>query len=88
MYLVDGIDYVGPRPTMLTFTSGQSAGAQLCAQLFAIDDSLIEDSETFNVSLAASPSEETIVRFTIGENVATVTIVQDPNDSVYKNNTV
>lgn len=66
----------------MTFTSGQSAGAQFCTVLFAIDDLLIEDSETFNVSLAASLSEENIVRFTIGEDVATVTIVQDPNDSV------
>ena len=66
---------------MLTFTSGQSVGAQSCAVLFTIDDSLIEDVETFNISLAASPSDESTVRFTIGEDVTTVTILQDPNDS-------
>ena len=68
---------------MLTFTSGQSVGAQHCAVLVAIDDSLIEGVETFNISLAASPSDENIVRFTIAEDVTTVTIMQDPNDSAY-----
>ena len=66
---------------MLTFTSGQTVGAQRCTVLFTIHDSLIEDVETFNISLAASPSDENIVRFAIGEDVTTVTILQDPNDS-------
>lgn len=69
---------------MLTFTSGQNVGAQRCAVLFAVDDSLIEDGETLNISLAASTSDESVVRFTIGGDVATVTIVQDPNDSAYR----
>ena len=81
--LLDGLDYVGPHPMMLTFTSGQTVGAQRCAVIFAIDDPLIEDVEAFNISLAASPSVENTVRFTIGEDITTVIIVQDPNDSVY-----
>ena len=71
---------------MLIFTSGQTVGAQRCAVLFAIDDSLIEGVETFNISLAASPSDENIVRFAIAEDVTTVTIMQDPNDSAYTKN--
>ena len=77
------MDYAGPHPMMLTFTSGEAVGAQRCADIFAIDDSLIEDVETFNISLAASLPDEDAVRFTIAGNVTTVTIVQDPNDSVY-----
>ena len=73
---------------MLTFTSGEIVGAQRCAVLFAVDDPFIEDVETLNVSLAASPSDENIVRFTAEKGVATVTIVQDPNDSVYMQNAI
>ena len=68
---------------MLTFTSGQTIGAQSCAVIIAVDDPLIEDVESFNISLAASPSDESTVRFTIAEDITTVTIVQDPNDSTY-----
>ena len=75
---------------MLTFTSGQTVGAQDCAVLFAIDDPLIEDVETLSISLAASSSESdgNIVRFTAEKRVANVTIVQDPNDSVYINHAI
>ena len=68
---------------MLIFTLGQTLGAQRCTMFFAVDDSFIEDVETLNISLAASPSDENIVRFTAENGVATVTIVQDPNDSMY-----
>ena len=68
---------------MLTFTSGQTVGAQRCAMLFAVDDPLIEDDEILNILLAASPSDEHIVRFTAEKGVATVAVFQDLNDSVY-----
>ena len=70
---------------VLTFTSGQTVGAQHCTEILAIDDNYIEDVETLNFSLAALPADEDIVRFTSGKDVATITIVQDPNDSMYKN---
>lgn len=66
----------------LTFTSGQTAGAQRCAVILTIDDFLIEDNEMFNVSLSASPTDRDSVRFTMGEDVVTVTIVQDSRDSM------
>ena len=70
---------------VLTFTSGQTVGARHCAEIFAIDDHFIEDIETFSISLTALSSlDESIVRFTAERNAATVSIVQDPNDSVYK----
>ena len=80
---VDSRDYVGPFPAMLTFLSGQTAGAQQCATVFALEDDLIEDVETFSVSLSASTSNGISIRFTPGANVATVSIVQDPDDSKY-----
>ena len=66
---------------MLTFSSGQIAGALQCATVFALEDAFIEDVETFSVSLAASTSNGISIRFTPGANIATVSIVQDPDDS-------
>ena len=68
---------------MLTFSSGQTAGALECAMVFSINDRFIEDVETFSVSLSASTSNGISIRFTPGANVATVSIVQDPDDSKY-----
>lgn len=70
---------------MLTFISGQTVGAQHYAEILAIDDHLIEDVETLNNLLTVESSiDDSIVRFTTERNTATVSIVQDSNDSVYK----
>jgi hypothetical protein len=65
----------------LNFPRGQTVGAQQCTRVVTIDDTLIEDDETFNVSLAASSADASFVTFTPEASVATITIVQDPNDS-------
>ena len=46
-----------------------------------MEDTLIEDDESFNISLATSSSDASVVAFSPEASVATVTIVQDPNDS-------
>ena len=79
---IGGVDYVGPDPLTLTFISGQTVGAQRCSAISAIDDTLIEAVETFSIHLTSSPSDEDSVRFTMGQDVATIIIVQDPNDSM------
>lgn len=66
----------------LTFTSGQTIGAQLCALILALDDSLIEDVETFNISFTATLPDGNSVRFAVEEAITTVRILQDPNDSM------
>ena len=66
---------------MLTFISGQTVGAQRCTDVSILDDNLIEDDEMFTLSLIASPSDESAVTFTQGENATNITILQDPNDS-------
>ena len=68
----------------MTFTSGQTIGAQHCITVRALDDTLYEENEAFNVALTASNPTEHSVRFTAGENVTTVTILRDPNDSMYE----
>ena len=65
----------------LSFSRGQTAGAQQCTTVFALDDTMIEDDEIFNISLATSSADANIVTFTPESSVATITIVQDPNDS-------
>ena len=74
---------MNPTPSSaLTFISGQTVGAQRCIVISALDDSLIEGEEVLNVSMIAFPSDGDAVRFTAGQGVATVTILQDPNDSM------
>ena len=78
-----GVDYTGPSPLVLTFTSGQMVGDQRCATVTAVDDDLIEDDETLNITLSSPLSVSGAVRFTAGDETETLTIVQDPNDSKY-----
>ena len=81
LLLADLRDYVGPFPMTLRFSRGQTIGVQQCTTVFALEDTLIEDDESFNISLATSSSDASFVAFSPEASVATVTIVQDPNDS-------
>lgn len=81
MYTVE-LDYMNPTPSALTFISGQTVGAQRCTVISAQDDLLIEGKEVLNVSLIPIPSDEDAVRFTMGQGVATVEILPDPDDSM------
>ena len=72
---------MNPSPSTLTFISGQTVGAQRCIDVSILDDNLIEDDETFTLSLIASLTDESAVMFTAGGNSTTITILQDPNDS-------
>lgn len=49
--------------------------------MFALEDTLIEDDETFSISLVASTFYASFVIFSPEASVVTVTIVEDPNDS-------
>ena len=84
--LIDSRDYFDPFPIALNFSRGQTVGAQQCTTMFAIDDTLIEDDETFNISLTTSSADASFITFTPEASVATITIVQDPNDSKSYNN--
>ena len=82
-FFIGGIDYLGPDPLSLTFISGQTVGAQRCSAISVIDDTLIEAAEGLSISLTPYfPSDEDFVRLTIGQDIAAVIIVQDPNDSM------
>ena len=76
------IDYTGPTPLVLTFSAGFTVGDEQCIAVSVIDDDLIEDEETFDINLIASPTDAAAVIFN-GTDVTTFSIVQDPNDSIY-----
>ena len=59
----------------LTFLSGESTGDMQCVNISIIDDTIVEDDETFSVSLI---STDLAVNITVSD--ATVTINPD-NDS-------
>ena len=78
-----GIDYALPPLLTLVFTSGQTVGAQQCTVVSAFDDPLYEGDEIFSIALTTLPEDQGSVRFTEGENVTTVTILRDLNDSMF-----
>ena len=51
-YAIEGIDFIGPDPSILTFTSGQSAGDIRCANLTIVDDSVLEGQRNFKIRVA------------------------------------
>ena len=77
---IDGIDYIGPSPSVVTFRPGQTIGDQRCSVVSVLDDGFIEDEEMFNLSLSVSTADVDFVKFN-GLDISTFTIIQDPNDS-------
>ena len=48
---IEGVDFIGPEPSVLTFTSGQSQGDIQCANVTVLDDSVIEGESNFTIGL-------------------------------------
>lgn len=51
----EGIDFIGPDPSVLTFTAGQSTGDVQCAKLTIVDDSVLEGRRNFMIRVAKNP---------------------------------
>ena len=49
--LAEGIDFIGPNPPILTFTTGQSAGDIQCAEVTILDDSILDEQRNFSIRL-------------------------------------
>ena len=56
-YVIEGVDFIGPDPSVLTFTSGQSAGDVRCANLTIVDDSVLEGERNFKIRVAKDARE-------------------------------
>ena len=46
-----GIDFIGPDPSVLTFTAGQSEGDIQCAEVSILDDSVLDGERNFSIRL-------------------------------------
>ena len=56
----DGVDFIGPDPSVLTFTSGQSTGDVQCANVTILDNSFLEGERSFSIELGQFRSETNV----------------------------
>ena len=66
--------------TQLVFTTGQTAGAVVCASLDVIDDNVVEMNEE-SLTLTMSADDPSVT--TITASSATITIRENDNDGMY-----
>ena len=78
----EGVDFIGPDPSVLTFTSGQSTGDIQCANVTILDNSILEGERGFSVELGKVGSETSVK---INETMTSVDIdiQNDPSDSKF-----
>ena len=78
----EGVDFIGPDPSILTFTPGQSTGDVQCANVTILDNSILEGQRSFSVELGEVHSETSVK---INETMTSVDIDidDDPNDSEF-----
>ena len=81
----EGVDFIGPDPSVLTFTSGQSTGDVQCANVTILEDSILEGEHSFSVKLGHVPSETTVK---INETMTSVNVDIDDNSNDRKSITV
>jgi hypothetical protein len=79
----DGVDFIGPDPSMLTFISGQSMGDIQCANMTILDNSILERERSFSVELREIRLETSVK---INETMTSmdIDIENDPNDSKFE----
>ena len=71
MVLRAGDDDYGESSVYLTFTAGSQAGSTACANISIINDDILEDDESFTVTLSSSDP----VNFDV--SMSTCTIIED-----------
>ena len=69
----DTEDYVAFQFVSLTFDAGTVSGAEQCYTITIVDDNILENNETFSVTLSSNEPAFSLVQ-------ATVTINHDPAD--------
>jgi hypothetical protein len=76
---IEGVDFIGPDPSVLTFTSGQSTGDVQCADMTILDNSILEGERSFSIELGQVRSE-TNVKINKTMTSVDVDIDDDHND--------
>ena len=79
------MDYVSFESN-ITFTSGQSATGdnQQCVFIPLLDDDVLEGNESFAVLITPAPGDEGVVVINSTDEMITVVIQEDPNDSTFQ----
>lgn len=49
--LTEGVDYIGPSPSILIFAAGQTVGDIQCAEITILDDSTPQGERSFNITV-------------------------------------
>ena len=80
-----GVDYVSFERN-ITFTSGQNATGdnQQCVFIPLLDDDVLEGNQTFSVLITPAPGDEDVVVINSTNEMITVVIQEDPNDSTFQ----
>ena len=78
------MDYVSFERNV-TFTSGQNAtdDNQQCVFIPLLDDDVVEGNQTFDILITAAPGDEDVVIINSTDEMITVIIQDDPNDSTF-----
>lgn len=58
---LEGIDFIGPVPSTLTFTSGQSADDIQCSNVTILDNSVVEDERSFRIILQNDTNDSRVI---------------------------
>jgi hypothetical protein len=76
---IEGVDFIGPDPSVLTFMSGQSTGDVRCADVTILDNLILDGERSFSIELGEVRSETNVK---INETMTSVDIDidDDPND--------
>ena len=74
----DGIDFIGPEPSLLTFTSGQSMGDVQCANVTIMDDTILRGERNLSIQLRDHGGDDSGVR--IDDDTPSVDIIITDND--------
>ena len=72
---VEGVDFIGPEPSVLTFTSGQSMGDIQCANVTILDDTIFRGQRNLSIQLRNHDDDGRVVR--IDDNVPPIDIIID-----------
>ena len=76
----EGIDFFGPVPSILTFTSGQSTGGIQCSNVTILDNSVVEDERSFRIILKNDTTNSRVLINTSASSLDFI-IAVDINDS-------
>ena len=58
LHIIEGVDFIGPKPSILTFTAGQIVGDIQCTAVIIVDDSVFSGQRSFRVRLVNMTSSD------------------------------